>query len=145
LEEQLRSERELDRVQALPLFAGRMEVPAAPPPGGEWGAASFGIGGVFAVMAPTTLILITLLETTGYRGFSKLEYRVAAVGGYLAAVGILLLVIAGVGFGLRGMIVARQQKRPITLGLAGVLINGLNLFMWMGAALAWHSSIWPRL
>jgi hypothetical protein len=53
--------------------------------------------------------------------------------------------MAGTVFGIHSMIESRRHQRPIALGLAGVLLNGLDLLMWAGAALAWHSSAWHML
>lgn len=111
----------------------------------EWGAASLALGAVFAIMAPVALLLVYFLESTHYQGFGRTEIRLAALGGYAAALIIWALVIIGIVSGIYSMSASRQQRRSIALGLAGVLLNGLDLFVWLGAALAWHASVWNRL
>ena len=60
--------------------------------------------------------------------------------GYLFGLLILLLSAAGAAFGVLDMNAARRAQRPIALGLAGVMLNALDLLMWAGALLAWYSN-----
>ena len=142
MEDKLRAISERDRGI---LLGGRGEVATEQSSGVEWGAASLSLGGVFAIMAPVALLLAHFLESTNYHGFSRTDKRLAALGGYGSVFLILVLVMAGIVFGIHSMLVSRRQQRPIALGLAGVLLNGLDLFLWAGAALAWHSSAWNML
>ena len=105
----------------------------APPGGGEWAAASLVLGAVFALMVPPCLVLIAVL------GHSN-PGNVAMVAGFFFVLIILLLSAAGVGFGVLGMNAAVRARRPIALGLAGVMLNALNLLMWAGTLLAWYSN-----
>jgi hypothetical protein len=111
----------------------------------EWGAASLALGAIFGLMVPEALMLVYTLESTHYEGFSKSDQRLVAVGGYVSGLLILALVAMSLGFGLRSLVAARLNQRPIALGLAGVLLNGFNIFLWLAALLAWHMSVWSRL
>ncbi len=51
-----------------------------------------------------------------------------------------MLSSAGLAFGVLGMNAAQRARRPIALGLAGVMLNALNLLMWAGASVAWYSN-----
>ena len=48
-----------------------------------------------------------------------------------------MLSAAGLAFGILGMNAAQRARRPVALGLGGVMLNALNLLMWAGA------SCWP--
>ena len=52
-----------------------------------------------------------------------------------------MLSSAGLAFGVLGMSAAQRARRPIALGLTGVMLNALNLLMWAGALLAWYSNL----
>jgi hypothetical protein len=142
VEDKLRTITERDHGR---LLGGRSEVETERSSGVEWGAASLALGAVFAILAPVGLFLAAFLESTNYHGFSRSDKRIAALGGYGSVFLILVLVMAGIVFGIHSMSLARQLRRPIALGLAGVLLNGLDVFLWAGAALAWHSSAWNML
>jgi hypothetical protein len=119
---------------------------AAPAPRGwEWGAASLALGAVLALLAVLALQLAYQLETSGFRGFSRSDQRLAALGGYGGALCCLLLAGTAAGFGIAGIAASRREGRPVALGLAGVLLGGLDLFLWLGALVAWHSSAWNML
>jgi hypothetical protein len=120
--------------------------PAAPPARGwEWGVASMGLGAVLALMAVPALLLAQQLQVSGFRGFARSDLRLAALGGYGGALLCLLLAGCAAGFGIAGIAAARREGRPVALGLAGVLLGGLDLFLWLGALVAWHSSAWNLL
>jgi hypothetical protein len=114
---------------------GRMDLEPSPHGGMEWGAASLVFGGVFAVMMPPALLLV---ESVG-PGISRSD-RAAEAAGCFFGLMILLLSGAGVTFGILSMNAAQGVRRPIALGLAGVMLNALNLLMWAGALLAWLSN-----
>lgn len=103
---------------------------APPAAGAEWATASLVPGAVFAVMVPPCLVLIAVL---GHNN----PGNVAIVAGCFFVLLILLLSMAGLGFGVLGMNAAQRARRPIALGLVGVMLNALNLLMWAGTLLAW--------
>lgn len=142
MEDKLRAITERDRGM---LLGGHSEGEPERSSGVEWGAASLALGAVFAIMAPVALLLTSFLESTHYQGFGRTEIRLASLGGYAAALMIWALVMTGIVSGIYSMSASRRQRRSLALGLASVLLNGLDLFMWAGAALAWHASVWNRL
>ncbi len=113
--------------------------------GREWGLASLVLGMTFAVMVMPSLFLVHTLGVDNFRGFGRTEARIAALGGYCGGVLIVGLAITGICFGVLGIVAAKRANRPIALGLAGALLNALNLLMWVGALLAWHSTAWNKL
>jgi hypothetical protein len=115
----------------------RQDMETVPQGGAEWGAASLVFGAVFALMIPPCLILASVV---GHYGVNRSDEPLAVAAGYLFILLILLLSAAGVAFGILGMNAAQRARRPIALGLAGLMLNALNLLMWAGALLAWHSS-----
>lgn len=145
MDDKLQTEREASRIPDVSSFSGRAEKPAEGNAGMEWGIASMGLGSVLAVMVPATLILVFQLEAEGFRGFGRTEIRIAALAGYLAEVLLLGLAVIGLIFGVRSMLASRQQHKPIALGLAGLLLNLLNLYLWLGAGVAWLFASISRL
>ena len=123
---------ELRRGEYLP---GDGRPDAGPPPGGvEWGAASVVLGAVFALMIAPGLLLACSVHVGGR------DEAVVEGAGYLFGLLILLLSAAGAAFGVLEMNAAQRARRPIALGLAGVMLNALDLLMWAGALLAWYSN-----
>jgi hypothetical protein len=124
-----------------------VQMASTPPPveaargGPEWGVASLTLGAVFAIMLPPALLLVHSLEATHYEGFSRTDKRFAALGGGFAALFILVLAGVGVASGFLDMAGATRRGRPIALGLTGVLLNAMDLFLWVATTLAWLSSI----
>ena len=134
----------------IPRGFGDVSAPYVGPPaeldplasaGAEWGLASLALGGVFAVMAPPTFLLIEYVQQNDFGGFSHSDRLLAALGGSFIAALILALEGAGVGFGVVGINAARRQGRPVALGLAGLLLNALDLLIWAAAAAAWLSAV----
>jgi hypothetical protein len=113
----------------------RMESEFRPSGGLEWGSASLVLGAVFAVMMPPSLILFAAVGNARGRDAGAVE----AVG-YIFPLLILLLAATGAAFGIVGMIAAQRARRPIALGLAGVMLNALSALMWAGALLAWFAN-----
>jgi hypothetical protein len=113
---------------------GRVEPETAPPSGVEWGAASLVLGGVFALMIPPALLLAGSVHVGGR------DEIVVEGAGYLFALLILFMSAAGAAFGVLSVSAAQRARRPIALGLAGVMLNALSLLMWAGALLAWYSN-----
>jgi len=111
----------------------------------HYGAASIALGTVFLLLAPPALTLAFWLEATGYKGFSASDKSLAALGGYGTVIAILALSAVGVVFGARGISAARWSRQPAALGVAGVLLNGLALAVWVGTGVAWHSQAWRLL
>jgi len=113
---------------------GRVDPEASSSSGVEWGAASLVLGAVFALMIPPALLLAGSVHVGGR------DAVVVEGAGYLFALLILFMSAAGAAFGVLGVSAAQRARRPIALGLAGVMLNALSLLMWAGALLAWYSN-----
>jgi hypothetical protein len=116
-------------------------VAIAPWPGIEQSLASLSLGGVFALMAFPTLLMIHLLGDSRFRGWPKSQIVVAAALGTLGGLFVVVSAVFGLIFGVLGMGAARRGSRSIALGFAGVLINSLDLLMWLGALIAWIATV----
>jgi hypothetical protein len=139
VEDHIRAGADPDRVRPV---AG----PAAViPVSWEWGAASLALGAVLAILPVLGLKLTRDLEVTQFSDFSRSEQRLAAAGGYSSGVLGILLTVVAIAFAVAGIGAARREGRPIALGLAGLLLGGLDLFLWLGALLAWAFATWNRL
>ena len=139
MEEHVRSE--FGAVPSVQASRGPPTVEAAPRGGPEWGIASLTLGAVFAVMLPPAVLLVYELDASRYQSFSRSDVRLAAVGGSVAALCILGLAAAGFAFGLMDVVGAARRGRSIALGLAGVLLTGMDLLLWLATSVAWLSSI----
>jgi hypothetical protein len=53
--------------------------------------------------------------------------------------------VIGLVFGIFGIGTARRGGRPIALALAGVMLNILDLLVWLGALIAWIAVVAGRL
>ncbi|HVS39893.1 MAG TPA: hypothetical protein VMS17_30325 [Gemmataceae bacterium] len=132
----IRPASELGREDYPPMH-GRLDTATSPSSGVEWGVAALVLGVVFAVMMPPALLLALLI---GHEGVGASDKSTAEAAGYFFIALILMLSAAGVAFGVLSINGAQRARRPIALGLAAVMLNALNLLMWAGGLLAWHSA-----
>jgi hypothetical protein len=109
--------------------------------GVEQRLASVILGGVLCLMAFPAMLLIHVLADTHFRGIDRVGAVLIAVGGYCGGLLGMASLILGLIFGITGIMAARQQRRPIALGLAGVLLCSLALFMWLGIAVLWTAAV----
>jgi hypothetical protein len=112
-------------------------VPTMYAPNTESAQASIALGAVFAVMALQALLIIHMLQQTHFGGWHRISIILGAVIGICGGVVILVSAAIGLAFGIIGIAAARRAGRPIALGLAGVLLNGLDLLLWLAAMIAW--------
>jgi hypothetical protein len=138
VDDNIRVEPDYGRGRSVALPAGGPDGEAASRAGRDWGWASLVLGAVFALMVLPGLQLTRELAVNRFAGFSPSERRLAALAGYGGVMLILLLVVAAIAFGIISMLAAGRRRQPIALGLAGVLLGGLDFFMWLGVGLAWH-------
>jgi hypothetical protein len=132
---------EVGPVVSVQAPGGPPAVEPAPLGGSEWGVASLTLGAVFAVMLPPAVLLVFELDASRYQTFSRSDARLAALGGSVASLCILGLAGTGVTFGFMDMLAAARRQRPIALGLTGILLNGMDLLLWLATSAAWLGSI----
>ncbi len=113
----------------------RVEREPAPSGSAEWGAASLALGGVFTLIMPSMLLTALVIYQRGR------DQPVLELPCVLFCLLVLCLSAAGAAFGVLGVSAAQRARRPIALGLAGVMLNTLSLLMWAGALLAWYSNL----
>jgi hypothetical protein len=99
--------------------------------------ASVILGSVFAVSGPITALLIEFLQNAHFQGIDRMERGALGVAGSLGGVFIIVASVFGFIFGIMGMSAARQQRRSVALGLAGVFLNGGNVLMWLLLLVCW--------
>jgi hypothetical protein len=111
----------------------------------EWGLASMVLGAVLVLLGPPTLLLEHVLESSDFRGMTRLEIRLAGIGGVMAAIILLVSAVMGFVFGIWSMGAAQRTEAPPARGLVGILLCGLAVFIWLSAGGAWVGSIWWRI
>jgi hypothetical protein len=119
--------------------------PAGLPWGLEQALASVALGAVFAIMAFPTFLMIQVLGDQHFRGWAKALVIVAAVLGSIGGLFVLVSAMFGLIFGILGMGAARRAGRSVALAFAGVLLNSLDLFMWLGALIGWIATVADRM
>jgi hypothetical protein len=75
----------------------------------------------------------------------KQPKAVVAIPGYAWGVTIVILCLASAAFGVAGILASRQRGQSIALGLAGLLLSGLDVIVWFVILLSWHTQAWSRL
>ena len=120
-------------------------VAIAPLPGIEQGLASVSLGGIFALMAFPTFLMIHALGAARFSGWPRGLIIVAGILGTVGGLFVVTAAVFGLVFGILGMGVTRRSGRSAALGFAGVLLNSLDLFMWIAAVIAWLGTVADRL
>jgi hypothetical protein len=106
----------------------------------EWGLASIAIGGVLVIGAFTAWANVAYTaDPFATSGDWIVRAQSLSFGALLALSG--LTAFAGVGSGLRSIMLARREARPLALGLSGVLLSILAMVAWTGVALSWGEYI----
>lgn len=128
---------------------GREDVGESRPPAlhapSESAHAAIALGAVFAVMGFPALLMIHALDISHFGGWPRGLIVVAAVLGLLGGLFVLACSVIGLVFGIFGIGTARRGGRPIALALAGVMLNILDLLVWLGALIAWIAVVAGRL
>ncbi len=106
--------------------------------GAEWGWASL-------LLAATDLLCVfpalTLMTTLWGIRFRDLVPEVVAGAGFVAAAAAQIVAIAAVTFGVFDIRDARRTGRPGAIGMAGVLLGGIDMFAWAGVSLQWLQEV----
>ena len=124
---------------------GEPAVAIAPLPGIEQSLASVSLGGVFALMAFPTFLMIHAIGAARFNGWPRGLIIVAGILGTVGGIFVVTAAVFGLVVGILGMGAARRSGRSAALGFAGVLLNSLDLFMWIGAVVAWLGTVADRL
>ncbi len=135
MEERIRTDTDFGTSRGLPGEPGGIAVP--PWPGIEQSLASVILGAVFAVGGPPTFLLIEFLQNAHFQGIDRVGVGALGVAGSLGGLFVMMASVFGFVFGIMGMSAARQQRRSVALGLAGVFLNGLNVLMYLLLLVCW--------
>jgi hypothetical protein len=115
-------------------FDGPAEAPpevrmAGPPRSAHWGLAALLLGVPLFTAAPVQILLNRDLWTRGPAG---MKVPIAFVACLLSFVLIAGLGVTGVVCGVRGWLLASADRQPIALPLAGAMLSGVSLLIWIG-------------
>jgi hypothetical protein len=135
---------DLGRTERAELPSDLPRPPAANLPNTEQALASVAIGAVFALMAFPTMLMIHVLGDGNFRGWDRVAVGVGALAGSIGGLFVVASCVLALFFGIMGMTAARRQGRSTALGLAGVLLNILDLWMWLGINIAWIGAVLSR-
>jgi hypothetical protein len=98
----------------------------------DWGIVSVTIGACFLIMSPIMLMFTMLYWVQGVRHHTREEIQIVRVA-TVAIDGFFLALIAfGIFAAFRSMSLARATGHPSALGIAGMLMCGLNVILWIG-------------
>jgi hypothetical protein len=126
-------------------FGTSVEMTSPSRTGFEWGLASLLAGGVFVVAGFLGIQFILTMELSHFSSIARSDFKPMAYGGY-ATVGLFgLFSLLSTISGFLAMLAAARQRQPVGMGLFGFLVGILALGLWVAAAVAWHSSVSPRL
>jgi hypothetical protein len=117
----------------------------APWHGIEQALASLGLGMTFTIGAPATMLLIHVLWDSHFRDFTRLEIVLVAICGFIGGLIVLTSAVFGLIFGITAIMAGRRQNRPIALGIAGVLLCGFDILMWIFIMILWAFAIGSRI
>jgi hypothetical protein len=109
------------------------------------GLASVAIGMTFIVGAPATMLLIWTLWDSHFREFTRIEIVLVAICGFVGCLVILTSAVFGLIFGITTILEARRHQRPAALGVAGVLLNGFCVALWLFITILWAFAIGSRI
>ena len=145
MDERIRSDNELGLGDAGPYQPEPTRISLDPLHGVVQGLASIAIGMTFIVGAPATMLVIWVLFDGHFRGFNRLDIVLVAICGFLGCLMILASAVFGLIFGITAILAARQHNRPASLGIAGVLLTGFCIFLWIFIAVLWAFAIGARI
>src|SRR5262249_14302194 len=89
----------------------------------EWGLASMLLGRALALLAVLMLIVNILLGTLARQIMGPADLQLAAVGGIVGGMVVLILSGLSVFFGIRSLVSASRHAQPAALGIAGTLVS----------------------
>ena len=101
------------------------------------GLASLGIAMTFIIGAPGTMHVIWELYFHRFHGFSPVQVALVAICGFLGFLMIGTALVFGFVFGVGAILAARRHNRSAALGVAGALLNGFAVLLWIFIAILW--------
>ena len=101
-------------------------------PGTGWGLGALLIGCTLLVSSCALMVFNVLLFARGLRGIPR---DLAQLGGVIGVVGVALLGLLAVVFGLRGWAAAAHREESIALGVAGTAAGLVGLVAWLIAGI----------
>ncbi len=93
---------------------------------------SLWVGGFFLVMAPIQLFFNDFYWSVGIHHADRQEIDLARIIGPCMGVAFLSLIGFGLFAAVRGFGLARKTDQPLAFPIAGMLICGLDVLMWIG-------------
>ena len=107
--------------------------------------ASIGLPMPFIIGGAPAMLVIWFLFDGHFRGFNRLDIVLVAICGFLGSLMILTSAVFGLIYGITAILAARRHNRSAALGMAGVLLNGFCLLMWIFIAILWAFAVGTRL
>lgn len=98
----------------------------------DWGIVSLLIGGCFLIMSPIMLTFNMLYWVQGFHRQTRQEIEINRLATVVVDGFFLALIAFGVFAAFRSMSLAGATSQPKALGLAGLLICGLDVILWLG-------------
>ena len=107
--------------------------------------ASIALAMPFLIGGTPTMLVIWFLFDGHFRGFNRLDIILVAICGFLGFLMILISAVFGLSYGVTAVLAARRHNRSAALGVAGVLLNGICLPLWLFIAILWAFAVGSRL
>ena len=109
------------------------------------GLASIAIGMTFITGSAGVMHLMWVMWDSRFRGFSKLDIILVAICGFIGALMILTSAVFGLIFGITAILAARRHNRSAALGVAGILLTGFCIVLWIFITVLWACAIGTRI
>ena len=98
----------------------------------DWGLVSLAIGACFLIMAPIMLTFNMLYWVQAFPRQTRQEIELNRVMTVVVDGMFLALIVFGIVAAFRSMGHARATSSPTALGLAGLLMCGVDVVLWIG-------------
>jgi hypothetical protein len=108
----------------------------------EWGLASLMMSAVLFLAAPITLVFNFLFYQAGPEYLSTSDIRLAFPAGILAVLVMWAVCVVSALFGVKGIVAAFGQRQPAGLPLAGVVLSGAALVLWLIVGIDLAAILW---
>ena len=145
MDERIRSHDPLGLDSAGTLPAEPTRISLDPLAGFVQGLASVLLGMTFIVGSPATMHVIWALFDGHFRDFTKLDILLVAICGFLGGLMIVAMAVLGLIYGISAILTAREQNRSAALGVAGVLLNGFCVLLWIFIGILWAFAVGTRI